>query len=206
MAFHYRNADQDEAQKVVERILEGPATLPGVEIKHGKKWFELTVVSTNKGTAVEQLRRQVAAEAVLFIGDDVTDEDAFATLTGPDLGIKVGEGDTLAPYRLTDTEDTARNLAMLCEMRRAWLQGETAPSIERHSLLSDQRTVALVTPDAGSRGCATRERTRHQYSPSSWADHMPATSHLAGRWALHPSRSGTCPAPRSSRPAGRTSS
>ena len=39
-------------------------------------------------------------------------------------------------------------LASLAEQRDAWLKGSEAVPIERHALLSDQRTVALVTPDA----------------------------------------------------------
>jgi trehalose 6-phosphate phosphatase len=148
VAFHYRNADPDEAAKAVREILDGPASRAGVQVKRGKMVIELAVIETDKGTAIETLRRQVAADAVLFIGDDVTDEDAFAVLAGPDLGVKVGPGETAAARRLADTEDTARSLALLCELRRSWLQGENAPRIEQHTMLSDQRTVALETPDA----------------------------------------------------------
>jgi trehalose 6-phosphate phosphatase len=148
VAFHYRNADPADAAKTVQAILEGPATRAGVQIKRGKMVIELSVIATDKGTAIETLRRQVAADAVLFMGDDVTDEDGFAVLAGPDLGVKIGEGETKAHVRLGDTEATARQLALLCEIRRSWLQGENAPAIEQHSMLSDQRTVALVTPDA----------------------------------------------------------
>ncbi len=148
VAFHYRNASPDKAAVALERLRSGPAGLPGVRVKEGKMVIELAVIDTNKGVAVDRLRRQVGADAVIFVGDDVTDEDAFATLHGPDVGIKIGPGDTLAKLRLEDTEDTARCLALLCELRRSWLEGEHAPPIEQHSLLSDQRTVALVTPDA----------------------------------------------------------
>jgi trehalose-phosphatase len=148
VAFHYRNVDPDDADAAIAEILAGPAALEGVAVKRGKMVIELAVVETNKGTALDRLRRQVAADAVLFVGDDVTDEDAFATLHGPDLAIKVGGGETAAHARLGDTEDVARTLALLCELRRAWLEGENAPPIEEHSMLSDHRTVALVTPDA----------------------------------------------------------
>ena len=36
VAFHYRNADPDEAKKAVRAILDGPAQLPGVDVKNGK--------------------------------------------------------------------------------------------------------------------------------------------------------------------------
>lgn len=149
VAFHYRRVtDRTLAEEVVNEIRNTIATDPGVEVKLGKQVVELAVVSTNKGTAIDTLRKQVSAEAVLFMGDDVTDEDGFATMRGPDVGVKIGSGTTLAGHRLSDTEDAARILALLSELRRGWLEGDSAPAIERHSLLSDQRTVALMTPDA----------------------------------------------------------
>ncbi|MGI9602145.1 MAG: trehalose-phosphatase [Acidimicrobiales bacterium] len=147
VALHYRLADPAVADSVIEAILSGPGSRAGVQVKNGKKVVELAVIETNKGVALETLRRQVGAEAVLFVGDDVTDEDAFERLRGPDVGIKIGPGITAAELRLDDTEDASRALALLCERRRAWLQGDNSPAIERHTLLSDQRTVALSTPD-----------------------------------------------------------
>ena len=38
----------------------------------------------------------------VFVGDDVTDEDAFAHLGPDDIAIKVGDADTIATYRLHD--------------------------------------------------------------------------------------------------------
>jgi len=148
VAFHYRNADGDLASLGVEEILAGPAQLDGVHIRHGKSVVELSVVETSKGAAIDELRRQVSASAVIFIGDDVTDEDGFATLSGPDLGIKVGTGRTRANYRVSDPEEVSRLLAVLAEQRSAWLMGSAAVPIEHHSFLSDRRTAAIVGPDA----------------------------------------------------------
>ena len=148
VAFHYRKAEPEIAAVAVEDVLSGPGAQDGVHVKTGKMVVELSVLDLNKGDALDRLRTDVSAEAVIFAGDDVTDEDAFARLTGPDLGLKVGPGPTLATGRLDDPQSVAQMLALLAERRRAWLMGEHALPIERHSLLSDQRTVALVTADA----------------------------------------------------------
>lgn len=145
VALHYRQASSDDARRVLDEVLAGPAAIEGVVTKHGKKVLELGVVSTNKGDALENIRRRVGASAVIFLGDDVTDEDAFATLTGPDIAVKVGEGETSATFRVSGPEDVARLLARLSELRSKWLEDASAEPIEQHSLLSDQRTAALVT-------------------------------------------------------------
>jgi len=148
IAFHYRNAPVDTASAAVQAVLDGPATQPGVQMRTGKKVIELSVVPTDKGRALESLRRRFGATAAIFIGDDVTDEDAFATLSGPDIAIKVGDGETLAPFRVDGPEEVARMFARLAEEREAWLLGSEAKPIQEHSMLSDLRTVALVGPDA----------------------------------------------------------
>lgn len=146
LAFHYRNADEHAAAEAVEALLRGPARYPGVHVRHGKKVVELSVVATDKGTALQRIRQRLGATAVLFVGDDVTDEDAFAVLTGPDLGVKVGAGATGARFRVADTVEVARLLARLAERREEWLAGSHAVPIEQHALLSDQRALALVEP------------------------------------------------------------
>jgi len=148
IAFHYRNAEELVASDAVRAILEGPAKAPGVQMRTGKKVIELSVVPTDKGHALESLRRRFGATAAIFIGDDVTDEDAFKTLSGPDMAIKVGTGESVAAFRLDGPKQVARMLARLAEEREAWLLGSEALPIEEHSMLSDLRTVALVAPDA----------------------------------------------------------
>ncbi|MEU7714034.1 trehalose-phosphatase [Micromonospora chalcea] len=148
VAVHTRGVDPHVAARAVEAVRSGPATWDGVTVTQGKEVIELSVVVTNKGTAVDQLRTQLAASAVLFIGDDVTDENAFGNLTGPDVGIKIGPGETRADYRVAEPIEAARALGLLLETRRHWLFGERAVPIERHSMLANGRTVALVTPEA----------------------------------------------------------
>lgn len=119
VAFHYRKAGVEAAADALTAVRDGPAGWQGVRVKEGKKVIELAVIDADKGTAVDRLRSRLGAEAVLFVGDDVTDEDAFAVMTHGDVGIKVGAGETLARYRLLDTGDVAGVLSDLLELRRA---------------------------------------------------------------------------------------
>ncbi len=61
--------------------------------------------------------RYTQADAVFYAGDDVTDEDAFAALGSGDLGLKSGEGPTLANFRVTGPAEVARALALLADLR-----------------------------------------------------------------------------------------
>src|SRR6266542_530344 len=148
VAVHLRAAEPGVKQVVLDAVRTGPATWPGVVVTHGKEVIELSVISTHKGTAVDALRARVGASAAVFIGDDITDENAFAHLHGPDVGIKIGPGETRARHRVDGPYEAARVLALLLEHRQQWLFGERSIPIERHSMLANGRTVALVTPDA----------------------------------------------------------
>jgi trehalose-phosphatase len=90
-----------------------------VRTTHGKEVVELSVVDTDKGRALDRLREETGADAVVFAGDDVTDETAFARLTPTDVGIKVGPGDTAARFRVESTTSVATVLAALAEARSA---------------------------------------------------------------------------------------
>lgn len=148
VAFHFRNADERETQSVLEEVRRGPAQLPGVHVTNGKCVIELSVVPTSKGVALAELRHRLGATAAIFLGDDESDESAFATLRGPDVAIKVGGGTTSAEFSVPGTTDAASLLARLAERRENWVKGSDVVAIERHAMLSDQRTVALLTPDA----------------------------------------------------------
>ncbi len=148
VAVHLRTATPEVAESILDAVRSGPATWPDVYVTSGKSVIELSVLTTHKGTALNALRMQLSASAVLFLGDDVTDENAFGELHGPDVGIKIGMGPTAASYRVSDPESAARVLGLVLNARRTWLYGERAVPIERHSMLSNRRTVALVAPDS----------------------------------------------------------
>ncbi len=148
VAFHYRNAETSVGAAGLKAVEDAFVGAEGVYTKYGKMVIELAVVSTHKGDALNILRKRFGASAVLFLGDDVTDEDAFKTLAGPDVGVKVGEGDSVARFRVSDPHEVSRVLAAISEMRAAWIGGSTAAPIESHSMITDQRTIALIAPGA----------------------------------------------------------
>ncbi|WP_412541899.1 trehalose-phosphatase [Longispora sp. K20-0274] len=148
IAVHTREADRATAARVLDAIRGDCALWEGVHAGEGKEVIELAVIPTNKGTALDRLRAQLGVGAVLFVGDDVTDENAFAHLQGPDLGVKVGPGESRAKMRVEDPASVALLLATLFEIRRNWLLGERSVPIERHTMLGNGRNVALLTPDA----------------------------------------------------------
>ncbi len=118
VAVHLRGLDEQDAAAVTERIEENPATWPGVHLLRGKKVLELTVVTTNKGRALKAIMRQHHVTATVFIGDDVTDENAFGVLAGDDVGVKVGSGRTAADVRIQDPARVADLLHVLAASRR----------------------------------------------------------------------------------------
>ncbi len=148
IALHVRGVDRAVGKEALDAVRSGPATWPDIHVTHGKEVVELSLIATDKGEAVGALRAQAAASAVLYLGDDITDENVFAQLHGPDVGIKIGAGETLATHRVDHPIDAVRVLGFLLETRRHWLYGEHAVPIERHSMLSNGSTVALLSPDA----------------------------------------------------------
>ena len=115
--LHTRNAKGRGSINATESALEYATTLPDVTVTPGKEVIEFAVVPTSKGVAVDTLARASAADAWLYLGDDVTDESVFAQLGENDLGIKVGGGDTAARLRIADTEAVRGVLQRLLELR-----------------------------------------------------------------------------------------
>ena len=95
MPSHLRAAALAAARQALHGI-------PGVRLLPGTDVLEATTTPADKGVAVQTLRAMSGAAAVIFLGDDVTDEAAFARLGPGDLGIKVGDGDTRAAERIPD--------------------------------------------------------------------------------------------------------
>jgi trehalose 6-phosphate phosphatase len=117
--LHVRNvATADDAEEALEQARRGPAALPRVHATEGKAVLELAVIETGKGHALDVLRAQSSADGVCYLGDDVTDEHAFTHLRGEnDVSIKVGDGASVARYRITGPELVGEVLRVLAAAR-----------------------------------------------------------------------------------------
>jgi trehalose 6-phosphate phosphatase len=117
-ALHTRLATEHNS-RVAHLVARSEATaeIDDLTIREGKDVLEFSVRSTTKGEAVEHLRRYTEADTVFYAGDDATDEDAFAALGADDLGLKSGEGHTLAGFRVAGPVQIARALTLLADLR-----------------------------------------------------------------------------------------
>ncbi len=89
---------------------------PSLTLKPGKDVLELAVTDADKGSAVRRLAAELGAQGVLYLGDDVTDEDAFRALGADDIGVKVGAGDTVAAHRVADPAAVRDLLEQLADL------------------------------------------------------------------------------------------
>jgi trehalose 6-phosphate phosphatase len=103
VAVHVRTvADPAAAGRLLADVAAGPGADPALTAKPGKAVLELAVTDADKGSAVTRLAAELDAAAVLYLGDDVTDEDAFRALPPPAVTVKVGDGETAARCRVAD--------------------------------------------------------------------------------------------------------
>lgn len=127
LAVHYRGASEtvvDDLERAVGRALQGE---PDLRRSEGKKVFELRPrTEWDKGRAVEHILGRIGDEDAvpLYLGDDLTDEDAFRALRGRGIGILVRGEDrperTAAGYTLSGPREVATFLASVA----AFLAGE----------------------------------------------------------------------------------
>jgi len=104
IALHYRQAPEleDECLAVMTQALTRSR---GMALLHGKMVLELKPQRATKGSAVTDFLDEppFRLRRPWYLGDDVTDESAFEIVQS--LGgvtVKVGEGQSLAAYRLPD--------------------------------------------------------------------------------------------------------
>ena len=127
MALHYRlvhESARPRVQAIVDRLLAEHRD--ELKMTPGKMVFELQPrLDWDKGKAVLYLLRALRLDrddvVPVYLGDDITDEDAFEALAGRGIGVFVGRPDdpevagrgTAAEFVLDSTEEVERFLNTL---------------------------------------------------------------------------------------------
>ncbi|MEJ7930406.1 trehalose-phosphatase [Ramlibacter sp. AN1015] len=113
LALHYRQAPQLEPlclaamQAAVDRT-------PGLALLRGKMVLEAKPAAASKGHAIEEFLREApfTGRRPVFVGDDITDEVGFSAVQRlGGVGVKVGEGASVATHRLNDPGQVRDGLA-----------------------------------------------------------------------------------------------
>ena len=123
IGVHYRNADEKNIQAITRKVEETIDKNEGFKKSGGKKIFEIKPdVDWHKGKAVlwimEALKVNDTEKYVpVYIGDDVTDEDAFTEIKDFGIGILVGAhgGATDARFYLKNVYQVRLLLEKLAE-------------------------------------------------------------------------------------------
>jgi len=125
ISAHYRLVSDEDFPKVKEAVEDILSEHTNLRKTNGKKVFELRPkIDWHKGKAVEwilnDLGYQPHKHLAIYIGDDVTDEDAFAALKDKGFGILVADTprESQAAYMIKDTQDVKRVLEFLIEMKQ----------------------------------------------------------------------------------------
>jgi trehalose 6-phosphate phosphatase len=118
LAVHYRHArNRAEARA---RILKAVQTLEGARWLNGTLAISVLPASgMHKGTALQSARKSLGCDCAIYVGDDDTDEDAFAS-DSPErlIAIRVGRAaHSSAPYRLHHQADIDAFLRVLIGLR-----------------------------------------------------------------------------------------
>lgn len=105
VVVHVREADAESGASALADLTKLARLVAGAQVKPGYSVVELATRPATKAAAIAAMRLDVPPSLVVFLGDDVTDEDVFTTLTNGDLGIRVGPGETAAARRLGGPDD-----------------------------------------------------------------------------------------------------
>jgi trehalose 6-phosphate phosphatase len=116
VAVHVRPVDDRVAAALLLDKARAAAD-SSLTLKPGKDVLEIAVTDAHKGAALRRLADELGAAASVYLGDDVTDEDGFRALTGPDdVTVKIGGGSTEARHRVPDTVGAVAVLNRLADL------------------------------------------------------------------------------------------
>jgi trehalose 6-phosphate phosphatase len=116
VVLHVREAEPEDGARSAAELRAHAEDVTGVHVLPGHGVVELLTRATSKARAIAELREEVGAGAVVFAGDDRTDEEVFASLGDEDCAIRVGPGETTARHRLAGPPEVLRFLRKLTEL------------------------------------------------------------------------------------------
>ena len=127
VAVHWRLAGSSDAERAEVLVRAAAATL-GAEyrLQLGKAVGEIVPAQATKAVAIRALMAlpPYAGRQPVFLGDDKTDEIAFASVTEDGgVAIRIGDGETVASRRLPDPAAVRALLASWAEGGRIDLDG-----------------------------------------------------------------------------------
>ncbi len=112
IAVHFRQVLKEDEGKVKQTVDEIVSKYLEIRKISGKKVIEVQpAIDWNKGRALCRLIKELKMESShvlpFYIGDDVTDEDAFKVIQKQGVGVRVGEESikTHASYKLRNPEE-----------------------------------------------------------------------------------------------------
>jgi len=122
ISIHFRLAREEDLPRIERIVDEIAARHPGLRKGHGKKLFELRPdLDWDKGQALLWMLDAFGLPGAvpLYLGDDLTDEDAFRAVEERGVGILVAEEPrpTAASYSLRDPGEVRRFLEWLADRR-----------------------------------------------------------------------------------------
>jgi alpha,alpha-trehalase len=187
VAVHYRNADPKDVDGVIAAVRE-LARAEGLRITPGRKVIQLRPSTDgDKGTTLGWLLQRIvgahdadpAAVLPIYIGDDITDEDAFDAVQFDGVGIAVrhdedGDRPSAAPFSLENPSavaDFVRRLAQ--DLEQAARPGDAwALVYEGYDPRYERLREALCTVGNGyvaTRGCAPEATASDAHYPGTYA-------------------------------------
>jgi trehalose 6-phosphate phosphatase len=123
---HYRRTPDERVPEVREAVESTVAAAEGLRLTEGKEILEVRPdVPGGKDRAVRRLLERHPEALPVFVGDDVTDEDAFRALPPDGVAVLVGDReDTAATLRVGDPEGAVAFLRWVADVRAGGGDGD----------------------------------------------------------------------------------
>jgi trehalose-phosphatase len=121
VAVHWRwlpSNKLEEVKAIAYRVLSGGTRNPAFKLELFDGGLELRIRGRNKGDAVRTILSEIDADVpVAYLGDDITDEDAFRALSGRGLSVLV-----TPKYRFSAAQKWLKPPDELIRFLRDWVE------------------------------------------------------------------------------------